>query len=268
MTTLIQITTEISNHQPVKSPTQIPLVEVDPWAFLLSDAHPKLLRSDKIHYLGSKPLRDRFHLGIIGTRRPNRESSPFLKNLLQGLAKKISYRVISGGALGIDAQAHAEALKLKVPTYAWIVGDPALPTPHSNHRLFKHLQEQAGSAIITPEVLYRPKNVGICAPFWVERNYWIAANCDALLVVQAKKQSGTWWTVKACQEFDIPIYAVPGDPMDPCFEGTNLMISNCYANSVTSVDSLIEDLCRASRESAIMKVKESLRLSEELLERQ
>lgn len=207
----------------------------------LQKEFPKYLKTNEIIYNGDVPFRNRFHLGVIGSRRPSIESREILDAIFSRL-HNLPLRIISGGALGVDAQAHASALKWKIPTYSWVVGDPQAATPHTNRPLFHKISSTPGSSIITPKCLYRERNLGLQSHFWLERNAWIAANSDLLLVIQAKERSGTWSTVKICQDFGIPTYAVTGSPVDPCYSGNNLMISMNYALPLPDIKTFTEDL--------------------------
>ncbi len=209
---------------------------------------PKGLKSTQLYHVGSTPLRDRFHLGIIGSRRPSPESRHILEQIISSISA-IPIRIISGGALGVDAQAHACALEHKLPTYSWVVGDPTAATPHTNRPLFERIARSEGSAIITPHCLYRHRNIGLQANFWLERNAWIAANSDLLIVIQAKERSGTWSTVKICQDLGVSVYAVTGSPVDPCYSGNNLMISMNYAHPLPHIKEFTEDLKAHVKES-------------------
>src|SRR4051812_33691500 len=107
--------------------SQVCLLEhVDSVTHGLQKNFPKILSSNEIYYSGTFPMRDRFHLGIIGSRRPSPESSTILSKLFEKL-KAYNIRIISGGALGVDAQAHIFAMRFGLPTYSWIVGNPATP---------------------------------------------------------------------------------------------------------------------------------------------
>ena len=241
------------------------LHDLDPQIEILRHAYPSLLKSDSLKYVGASPLRNQFHLGIIGTRRPTRAALPFVRELMAQL-RQWPMRVISGGALGVDAIAHAEALRAGLPTYAWIVGDPCRPPPLSNRDLFLSISRTANSAVISPSEFYRHQNQGLEPHFWIKRNYWIAANIDVLLVVEAQAKSGTWWTVKACQDFGIPVYALPGCNSAANFAGTNSMISKSYAHPVLEFDELTNNLRSIAAERAKIELKETLRLAEKNLE--
>jgi DNA processing protein len=217
------------------------LSEIDSQLCRVQKNFPKILASKKIYYNGAKPLRNRFHLGIVGSRRPNSESKILIESTLKKLARK-NLGIISGGALGVDAQAHHFALEYKIPTYSWIFGDPEKPTPYSNFLIFNKINQDLNSCILTPECLYRKNNHTLEPYFWIERNYWIAANVDALLVIQAKEKSGTWWTVKACHDFGTPVFALSGSLTEKTYCGNNLMITNTYAEAVHCLDQFTEEI--------------------------
>ena len=217
------------------------LSEIDPKLSFFQKNFPKFLASHELYYCGSKPNRNRFHLGIVGSRRPSLESKVLIENLVLKLESQ-NLRIISGGALGVDAQAHHFALKYKIPTYSWVVGDPEKPTPFSNHDIFQKIKKDLNSSIITPRCLYRKSNQNLEPYYWIERTYWLAANVDALLVIQAKEKSGTWWTVKACHDFGIPVYALSGSLTENTYTGNNLMITNTYAEAVHSIEHFSEEI--------------------------
>jgi DNA processing protein len=225
-------------HQPLRI---CRLNEIDPPLTEFQKNFPKILPATEIFFTGSLPRRDRYHLGIVGSRRPSPESHILISELLL-LLRDLNLRVVSGGALGVDAQAHHYALKYNLPTYSWVVGDPTLPTPYSNRQIFDEILRAENSSILTPHCLYRSRNDCVHPGFWVERNYWLSANVDALLVVQAKERSGTWSTVKACHVFGIPVYALTGGLTDDCYAGNNSMISKSYAYGVSSLEDLADEI--------------------------
>ena len=61
-------------------------------------------------------------------------------------------------------------------------------------------------------------------------------------MIQAKEKSGTWWTVKACHDFGIPVYALSGSLTEKTYSGNNLMITNTYAEAVHSIDHFSEEI--------------------------
>jgi predicted Rossmann fold nucleotide-binding protein DprA/Smf involved in DNA uptake len=178
-------------------------------------------------------------IGVIGTRKPSPEGLLFVKQLVNGL-KDLPVILVSGGALGIDGQLHAQALLHKVPTEAWLVGPLSDPSPHFHTALFEKISQQENSCLVVPSGL-EPSRSGRqpLAHDWLTRNQWLSLGLDALIVVEAGIRSGTWATVKFALKSSLNIYAVPGSIFNPAAEGTNLMITNGYAHPAGSVGFLI-----------------------------
>jgi DNA processing protein len=118
--------------------SEIFIQHCDPVIEELQKQFSKDLKGKSLYYVGSKPLRNKFHLGIVGSRRPSLESHQIIENLFS-LISDLPVRIISGGALGVDAQSHACALRNNIPTYAWVVGDPTCATPFTNRNLFSRI---------------------------------------------------------------------------------------------------------------------------------
>ncbi len=190
-------------------------------------------------------------IGIIGTRRPSPYGIHFVNCFVDHLAFYLrkfalpSPVIISGGALGIDGAAHAAALKGSLPTWAWLVGPLQSPSPRVHSGLFRQISQTPGCALLVPKSLEPSLRAEKGAPFksdWIDRNAWLAASCEALIVVEAQEKSGTWATVRMANKIGIPVFALPGSVFSNHSRGTNSMISNGYAHPILSVEKLVEAL--------------------------
>lgn len=189
---------------------------------------------------GREPRPRRLRLGIIGTRKPSSYGLYFVAELLRA-AKNLPLTIVSGGALGIDGEAHARALLHGLPTEAWVVGPIAKPNPAYHERLFYKMLQTPESGLVVPEFLEPQLNGrNPLRADWLTRNQWLSMSLDALLVVEAGIHSGTWNKVKFSQSLGIPIWALPGEIFQSESSGTNLMITMGYAHPVESVGFLLK----------------------------
>lgn len=210
--------------------------------------HPKLLKASHVLVRGDdSALKERVEtptVAIVGTRRPTEYGKNFVKDFLAHLAiQRPNTNIISGGAFGIDTEAHVGALKLGLSTQAWVVGPILNPNPRSQGKVFEKLEQTRGCAVLCVDSL-EPDCIGR-APLpndWLSRNAWIAAAADVLIVVEATLRSGTQSTVDHALNIGIPIYILPGDIDSPQSQGANLMISMGCGHMIESIEILTKRL--------------------------
>ena len=200
------------------------------------------LRASQILKIGNDP--ENIHsrrpaVAIVGTRRPSAYGIRFVREFVPQL-KSLGCTLISGGALGIDGEAHAAALRHKIPTQAWLVGPILSPNPSSHWGLFEAIAKSPGGALWVPQNLEPGPGQPTLKRHWIERNQWLIASCDLLVVVEARKPSGTWSSVQASATYGIPTYLLPGPLYSPQSEGINQMISEGCGHPITSVGDLVK----------------------------
>jgi DNA processing protein len=215
-------------------------------------------------------------IAIIGTRYPTSYGVGFVRDFLDAWVQLIpqgirdDILIFSGGAHGIDLEVHKACLQRRLPTWAWVVGPILYPNPRSQRAIFSSLERQPHSGLLTPFVLEPPPR-GLAASrplrsYWLERNRWLVASVDAVVVVEANEKSGTWSSVRVAQEFGIPVFALGGPYNSRQSGGTNQMISSGYAHPILSVGKLVESLVVEMRASpynkgrGIDQIKSSLSL--------
>jgi predicted Rossmann fold nucleotide-binding protein DprA/Smf involved in DNA uptake len=191
-------------------------------------------------------------IGIIGSRMPTGYGVGFIREFISVWAATLpqvltqEILIFSGGAMGIDLEVHSECLRWGLPTWAWVVGPIENPNPRSQFRVFSSIESQPNSGLLTPNLLEpKPRGQALDRPlksYWLERNRWLVASCDALVVAEANEKSGTWSSVLMAAELGIPVFALGGPYNSRQSSGTNLMISNGYAHPVVSVGKLVQTL--------------------------
>lgn len=150
---------------------------------------------------------------VVGSRQPGEYGLRVTERLVREMTAK-GIVTISGGAMGIDRQAHATALANGGMTAAVLAHGIDLAYPAQNRDLFAQIIEQGW--LLTE---YRP---GVTPkPYrFPARNRLVAALADVVIVTSAKKNSGTLITAGFAADQGKPVFAVPGsilkDDSDSC----------------------------------------------------
>ncbi|MEM1025924.1 MAG: DNA-processing protein DprA [Myxococcota bacterium] len=150
-------------------------------------------------------------LAIVGSRRATPEALRFARELAAWAAKQ-DVLVLSGGALGIDGAAHEGALEASGRTAAVLVAPLERPAPARHRSLFRRMLDEGGSLLASRDL---PRSKGA----FVERNLFVAALADHVVVVQAGARSGSLQTGRLALRLGRPLWSVPGAPWSPLAEG-------------------------------------------------
>lgn len=144
--------------------------------------------------------------------------------------------VVSGLALGVDAEAQRSALLAGGRTIAVLASGLDIISPYSNKALA--LEFIKGNGALVSE--YPLGHLPFKSDFAV-RNRLISGLSKAVVVVEGRMKSGTFYTVHAAAEQGRPVFAVPGPITSPASEGTNYLIQN-GAKLITSSRDVIDEL--------------------------
>ena len=126
--------------------------------------------------------------------------------------------MVSGMASGIDTAAHEGCIAGGGRTVAVLGNGVDICYPRENIRLYMQIQEKG---TILSE--YPPGTVPAAGRFPV-RNRIISGISDAVIVVEARKRSGSLITADAALEQNRDVYVVPGNIGQPLSEGCNELI--------------------------------------------
>lgn len=162
-------------------------------------------------------------VAVVGTRKP---SEAGIANA-RALVRKLGKPVISGGAVGIDAAAHEEALQLGLPTAAFMAGGLDRAYPQSNWHLF-HLIVQSGGAMISELAC----TVAPTRFRFLQRNRLIAAAADATYVVEAGFRSGSKNTAGHARVLGRAVFALAGPKDFAPAAGCHHLINQGFADPI------------------------------------
>lgn len=217
---------------------------------LNDDLYPKKLKQIQnpplqLYILGDYKILNQFSLAIIGCRNFSEYGKKMAKELSFKLSKR-GINIISGMAKGIDSFAHISSIVAGGKTVAVLGGGFNNIYPRENIELMKEIIK-TGGAVVTE---YSPniKPIGTNFPL---RNRIISGLSDGVIVIEARKKSGTMITVDYALEQGKEIFALPGNINNPTSQGTNNMIRE-GAKIITSVEDILEEY-RNLKESHLRK---------------
>ena len=192
------------------------------FTFLGSKDYPKKL--EKIHnppyalyYKGRLPKEEEKTVAIVGARVRSAYGQQAAGKLASLLAAQ-GVSVVSGLARGIDSDGHKGCLQEGGVTYAVIGCGIDYCYPAENLYLYQEIQKKG--AVISEY----PPGVKVSAGRFPARNRIIAGLSDCVIVVEAKRKSGSLITADFALEQGRDVFAVPGRITDTLSGGCNQLI--------------------------------------------
>jgi DNA processing protein len=174
-------------------------------------------------------------VALVGSRAPDEYGSWAARTIAAGLARA-GVTVVSGGALGVDGEAHRAAVDAGGRTEVVLGTGVDVPYPSRHRKLFADVLA-AGGALVSEQPDGTPGYLGN----FPARNRIIAALCEVVVVVRAARQSGALITAARARDLRVPLLAVPGDARDELSEGTNRLLRD-GARAVTSAADVLAAL--------------------------
>lgn len=203
---------------------------------IFDDDYPALLKEINcppfvLYYYGDLSLVNNDTLAMVGMR----ECSEYGKNTalsLSGELVKEGFTIVSGMALGIDTYAHIGAIEAKGRTIAVLGSGIDYCYPKRNIKLYNAIKE---NHLLISEYPFDRVPDKSTFPF---RNRIVAGLSDGIIVVEAKRKSGTMITVGYALEQGKDVYAIPSRIGD--FDGCNFLIQQ-GAKLVMDVKDILEE---------------------------
>lgn len=167
-------------------------------------------------------------VAIVGSR----QVCPSGQTLTPVIADDVMCRgfiVTSGGAAGIDALAHRQAMARNQATIVVSAMGTDKVYPKANTDIFDYARENG--AIVSQF----PNKVQTFKPNFPQRNDVIAALSTATVIVQCRQNSGALYTAKAAAKFHRPVFAAAMPGFDALTEGGLECIKTGMAKMLSDV---------------------------------
>jgi len=176
------------------------------------------------------------NFAVVGTREPSNYSLALCEKITEGISGA-GFVIASGMALGIDACAHATAIKCGGVTYAVVATGFDIVYPAANRKLY-------GDILLSGAVLSEQlPGEGAKNYSFVARNRIITGISKATLVSGAGFQSGALISAKYAFEQSREVFAITGDDYRPDLKGCHELIRKNYAKLALNSADILNDIC-------------------------
>ena len=176
---------------------------------------------------------DHIAVAVVGPRKPDDYGIKAAFSLSARLARGGAI-VVSGGAMGIDAEAHGGALWAGGQTIAVLGCGILFPYLKSNEELRRRISNQG--AVVSEY----PPDAGAFSANFPMRNRIMAGLSLGTVVVQAAARSGALITARHASEQGRDVFVVPGRSGEKLFAGSNLLLKD-GAKPVLNVMDILEE---------------------------
>lgn len=186
-----------------------------------------------LYVYGDREIFKNNALAVVGTRKPTVYGRTVVKNFIKDLSG-FSPLIVSGLAMGIDAEAHQAALDNNLKTVAVLGTGIDVPYPACNKELYRQVALQG--AVISE---YPPETPPLPWGF-PRRNRIITGLVKSVLVVEGNIQSGALISGRLAVAQNRDVYAVPGNITSAMSAGPNWLIDQ-GARPFLSSEQFIKD---------------------------
>lgn len=203
-----------------------------------------------IFYKGHLPKENAPSIAVVGARNGSYEGRTLAHKFGKELGQ-YGILVISGMAKGVDIAAQRGAMEEKCGKTYGVLGcgvDICYPRQHINE--YTRMQEQGGILsefpMGTPPMPYH----------FPMRNRLICGLAQGVLIIEAKKGSGSLITAELGLEQGKEIFVLPGSIANPLYEGGNALLQN-GACLVTKTQDILDGMGMFFDENAMDRKKKS-----------
>lgn len=193
----------------------------------------------QLFYEGDLGLLDSaIKVAIVGSRAPN----PYTKQVCATLSASIAKAggvIVSGGALGVDIIAHANALPHTImlsPSSLDII------YPKANTSIIERIKNEA-LILSEYERGYTPRQHS-----FLERNRLVVGLSDMVIIPQADLRSGSLQSARLCLESNKPLFVLPHRINESL--GTQELLSQGKARCIYDINAFVHEIFGVQSESS------------------
>ncbi len=188
----------------------------------------------QLYVLGDESLLNKQSIAIVGSRDCTQYGHEQAKRFAKELAKE-NICIVSGMAIGIDGAAHIGAKGEIGKTIAVLGCGFNHIFPEENEDLFYEILEEGGCIISEYEPDVEPNS-----KYFPIRNRIVSGLSDGVLVVEAKKKSGSGITARLAKEQNKKVYCIPSNIDSKNGIGTGMLIQSGAKLVLTPEDILVD----------------------------
>lgn len=189
-----------------------------------------------LFYEGNLSKQDDISISVVGSRKLSLNGEQVISKLVTELAE-VGFVVVSGLAKGADSKAHKAAVDVKKRTIA-ILGCGIDKNANSSTLDLRDEILSTGGAVFS--AFHFGKDASKYT--FPERNRIVSGMSLGVLVIEAKKKSGSLITPSFAIEQNKEVFAIPGRIYDPMFEGTNRLIKTGSAKLVMELQDILDEM--------------------------
>lgn len=204
---------------------------------------------EHLYVLGDENLLNKQSIAIVGSRDCTEYGHTQAIRFAKELSKE-NICIVSGMAIGIDTAAHIGAKREMGKTIAVLGNGFNHIFPKDNEELFYEILEEGGCIISEYEPDTEPSS-----KYFPIRNRIVSGLSDGVLVVEAKKKSGSGITARLAKEQNKKVYCIPSNIDSKNGIGTGKLIQEGAKLVLSPQDILIDFGKCIAQEKVIEEVK-------------